>query len=123
MMLLVAIAVSAVGWLSYRVAALAMLVANSMTRPIGRLTAAAEGIGHSDQTTIPVDAGSETGVLARAFARVMGDADAKTAGGHIEITDLEGLRATCCECYQAVKARRDRLLKVPDGISGNDGGS
>jgi hypothetical protein len=43
--------------------------------------------------------------------------------GHIEITDLEGLRATCCECYQAVKARRDRLLKVPDGISGNDGGS
>jgi CRP-like cAMP-binding protein len=34
--------------------------------------------------------------------------------GHIEITDLEGLRATCCECYQAVKARRDRLLKVPD---------
>jgi hypothetical protein len=43
--------------------------------------------------------------------------------GHIEITDLEGLRATCCECYQAVKARRDRLLKVPDGISGNDVGS
>jgi CRP-like cAMP-binding protein len=34
--------------------------------------------------------------------------------GHIEITDLEGLRATCCECYQAVKAQRDRLLKLPD---------
>ena len=34
--------------------------------------------------------------------------------GHIEITDLEGLRATCCECYQAVETQRDRLLKVPD---------
>jgi hypothetical protein len=42
--------------------------------------------------------------------------------GHIEITDLEGLRATCCECYQAVKAQRVRLLKVPDGISAADGG-
>jgi hypothetical protein len=42
--------------------------------------------------------------------------------GQIEITDLEGLKATCCECYHAVKAQRDRLLKVPDGISRNDGG-
>ena len=41
--------------------------------------------------------------------------------GHIEITDLEGLRATCCECYQAVRAQHDRLLKVPDGIARDDG--
>jgi CRP-like cAMP-binding protein len=34
--------------------------------------------------------------------------------GHIEITDLEGLRATSCECYQAVKAQRERLLQTPD---------
>jgi CRP-like cAMP-binding protein len=34
--------------------------------------------------------------------------------GHIEIADLEGLRATCCECYHAVEAQRDRLLKAPD---------
>ena len=33
---------------------------------------------------------------------------------HIEITDLEGLRPTCCECYQAVKAQRERLLQTPD---------
>jgi CRP-like cAMP-binding protein len=34
--------------------------------------------------------------------------------GHIEITDLAGLRATRCECYQSVKAQRDRLLNAPD---------
>lgn len=34
--------------------------------------------------------------------------------GHIEITNVEGLRETSCECYQAVKAQHDRLLKAPD---------
>jgi CRP-like cAMP-binding protein len=31
--------------------------------------------------------------------------------GHIEITDLEGLKKTSCECYEAVKVHYDRLLK------------
>jgi CRP-like cAMP-binding protein len=30
--------------------------------------------------------------------------------GHIEITDLDGLRRTACECYATVKAQYDRLL-------------
>ena len=30
--------------------------------------------------------------------------------GHIEITSLEGLRRTSCECYAQVKAQYDRLL-------------
>jgi CRP-like cAMP-binding protein len=34
--------------------------------------------------------------------------------GHIEITNLEGLRETSCECYQAVKVQYDRLLKPSD---------
>jgi len=33
--------------------------------------------------------------------------------GHIEVTNLEGLRGTSCECYQAVKAQHQRLLKAP----------
>jgi CRP-like cAMP-binding protein len=33
--------------------------------------------------------------------------------GHIEITDLEGLRETSCECYEAVKAQYERLLSPP----------
>ena len=31
--------------------------------------------------------------------------------GHIEIMDLEGLKKTACECYGAVKAQYDRLVR------------
>jgi CRP-like cAMP-binding protein len=31
--------------------------------------------------------------------------------GHIEITDLEALRKTSCECYRVVKAKQAQLLK------------
>jgi CRP-like cAMP-binding protein len=34
--------------------------------------------------------------------------------GQIEITNVEGLRETSCECYHAVKAQHDRLLRAPD---------
>jgi PAS domain S-box-containing protein len=60
-------------------AALALLVARSLTRPINQLTAAIEGIGRGDQVTIPVEAAGETGVLARAFARVIEEVKTKTA--------------------------------------------
>jgi CRP-like cAMP-binding protein len=33
--------------------------------------------------------------------------------GKIEIRDLEGLRATSCECYDAVRARQERLIRAP----------
>ncbi len=32
--------------------------------------------------------------------------------GQIEIADVAALRAASCECYQAVKAQHDRLLKA-----------
>jgi CRP-like cAMP-binding protein len=32
--------------------------------------------------------------------------------GHIDITNVEGLRETCCECYDAVKAHHRRLLNL-----------
>jgi PAS domain S-box-containing protein len=60
-------------------AALAVIVARSLTGPILRLTAAVERIGRPDATAIPVDAGGETGVLARAFARAIDEANAKAA--------------------------------------------
>ena len=60
-------------------AALAVVVARSLTRPIKQLTAAVEGVIHNDRFTIPLDAGGEMGVLAKAFARVMGEVQAKTA--------------------------------------------
>ena len=30
--------------------------------------------------------------------------------GRIEVTNLEGLRATSCECYETVKSHSDRLV-------------
>jgi CRP-like cAMP-binding protein len=33
--------------------------------------------------------------------------------GHIEITDLDGLGKTSCECYATVKAQYNRLLRPP----------
>ncbi len=57
-------------------AALAVIVAKSLTRPIKQLTAAVEGVIHNDRFTIPLDAGGEMGVLARAF----GARDGRGAG-------------------------------------------
>jgi PAS domain S-box-containing protein len=58
--------------------ALAWLVARSLARPITRLTAAVERVTEQGTAAIPVNAGGETGVLARAFVRVIDEANAKT---------------------------------------------
>ena len=68
-------------------AALAVFIARTLTRPIIQLTAAVEGAGRDGPAAIPVDAGGETGVLARAFARVMGEVNAKTAALGTEVQD------------------------------------
>ncbi|AWM10704.1 PAS domain S-box protein [Bradyrhizobium symbiodeficiens] len=68
-------------------ASLAVLLARSLTRPIGRLTAAVEAIGRGQQADIPVDAGGETGVLARAFARMVEETRAKTAALEQEVRE------------------------------------
>jgi PAS domain S-box-containing protein len=60
-------------------AVLAVIIARSLTRPINKLRWAVEGIGRNEPVKIPVDAGGETGVLARAFERVIGELKAKTA--------------------------------------------
>jgi PAS domain S-box-containing protein len=68
-------------------AALAALVAGSLTQPIRRLTAAVERVGQSGPVAIPIDAAGETGVLARAFARVLGEATAKTSALQREVQE------------------------------------
>ncbi|QPF92161.1 PAS domain S-box protein [Bradyrhizobium commune] len=68
-------------------ASLAVLLARSLTRPIGRLTAAVEAIGSGRQADIPVDASGETGVLARAFARMVEETRAKTAALEREVQE------------------------------------
>ncbi|MCK1361164.1 PAS domain S-box protein [Bradyrhizobium sp. 199] len=68
-------------------ASLAVLLARSLTRPIGRLTAAVEAIGRGKPADIPVDASGETGVLARAFARMVDETRTKTAALEREIEE------------------------------------
>ena len=78
-------------------AALAVVIARSLTGPITRLTAAVEGAADGGTAGIPVDAGGETGVLARAFVRVMGEANAKTVALEREV-----------EQHRRTEAERDR---------------
>ncbi len=88
-------------------AALAVLVARSLTRPLRELTAAVEGIGGNDPVAIPIDAGGESGVLARAFARVMGEANAKAAALEREVREHRKTVAT-----RDHYAERERLFSA-----------
>ena len=81
-------------------AILAVLMARSLTRPIVQLTAAVERTGRNGRTAIPVEASGETGVLARAFARVMGEANAKTIELEDEVRE-----------HRRTGAARDRLVE------------
>jgi PAS domain S-box-containing protein len=88
-------------------AALAVWIAHSLTRPILQLTAAVEGTGKAGSVAIPVDASGETGVLARAFARVIGEANAKAVALEREIEDH---RRT--EAARDLHAERERLFSA-----------
>ncbi|MCA1457454.1 PAS domain S-box protein [Bradyrhizobium sp. BRP22] len=79
-------------------AGLAILIARSLMRPIRQLTAAIESVAEKGTDAIPVDAPGETGVLARAFVRVINEANAKTVALEREV--VEHLRT---------EAARDRL--------------
>jgi PAS domain S-box-containing protein len=68
-------------------AALALLIARSLTRPIVELTRAVEAAPRDGMAAIPVAAGGETGVLARAFAHVMDEANAKTVALEREVEE------------------------------------
>jgi PAS domain S-box-containing protein len=68
-------------------AVLALLIARSLTRPIVQLTAAIQSAARDGKAVIPVDARGETGVLARAFAHVMEEANAKTVALEREVQE------------------------------------
>ncbi|MBB4263383.1 MULTISPECIES: PAS domain S-box protein [unclassified Bradyrhizobium] len=84
-------------------ALLAVLLARSLTRPIGRLTAAVEAIGNGRPADIPVDASGETGVLARAFAQMVEETRAKTAALQREI--VEHRRTEAARSHHAARER------------------
>jgi PAS domain S-box-containing protein len=88
-------------------AALALLIARSLTRPIVQLTAAVEGITHGGVAAIPVKAGGETGVLARAFARMVAESTEKTLELQREVAEH---RRT--EAARAHHAERESLFSA-----------
>ncbi|TKW74943.1 MAG: PAS domain S-box protein, partial [Bradyrhizobium icense] len=88
-------------------AALALLIARSLTRPITQLTRAVEGIGDGGAATIPVEATGETGVLARAFARMIAESTEKTLALEREVAEH---RRT--EAARDHHAERERLFSA-----------
>ncbi|WP_431205638.1 PAS domain S-box protein [Bradyrhizobium betae] len=97
-----------IGLVAVMVAALlAVLLARSLTRPIGRLTTAVEAIGRGDHADIPTDASGETGMLARAFARMVEETKAKTSALEHEV---EERRRT--EAARDQLAVRERLFSA-----------
>jgi PAS domain S-box-containing protein len=86
---------------------LALLIARSLTRPMVQLTRAVEAAARSGTALIPVDARGETGVLARAFARVMEEANAKTIALEREV--VEHRRTIAARDHHA---ERERLFSA-----------
>ncbi len=94
-------------------AVIAVLFARSLTRPIGQLTAAVEGLGRGETVAIPTDAPGETGVLARAFARMFEQTRANTTALQREV---EERRRT--EVARDHYAARERLFS--DAVDSSD---
>jgi PAS domain S-box-containing protein len=88
-------------------AALALLIARSLTRPIVRLTEAVQGAAGNGKVAIPVDARGETGVLARAFAHVIEEVNSKTVALQQEVQEH---RRT--EAARDHHAERERLFSA-----------
>ena len=88
-------------------AVLAVILARSLTQPIKQLTAAIDGVGRNNAVPIPLDSGGETGVLARAFARMISEANAKTTELEREIREH---RFT--EAARDLYAARERLYSA-----------
>ncbi|WP_449384160.1 PAS domain S-box protein [Bradyrhizobium sp. UFLA05-112] len=88
-------------------AALALLLARTLTRPVVQLTRAVETVGRGGEIAIPVDAPGETGALARAFARMVAEVQAKTAALEREVREH---RRT--EAARSHHAARERLFNA-----------
>jgi PAS domain S-box-containing protein len=91
-------------------AALAILVARSLTRPIGQLTAAIDSIGKEGEIAIPTDAPGETGVLARSFARMVAEVRAKTAALEREVQEHRRTEAARDLFSVAVESSDDAII-------------
>jgi PAS domain S-box-containing protein len=84
---------------------LATLVARSLTKPLVQMTAVAEGYSRGEVMPVPTQSASEIGVLARAFARMLGEVRDKTAALEKEVKEHDRTEAELVE-----HAERERLF-------------
>jgi methyl-accepting chemotaxis protein len=70
---------------------LAVIIARSMTQPLGQMTRAVEGLAGDQPAVVPTDASGEIGVLAKAFARMDAEVREKTAALTREIEERSRL--------------------------------
>jgi PAS domain S-box-containing protein len=66
-------------------AALALMVARSMTRPLVQVIRAVDAFARGQPAVLPADAAGELGVLATAFTRMMSEVQAKTTALEYEV--------------------------------------
>jgi PAS domain S-box-containing protein len=123
MVALGALTAVAVGWLSYRnvqtaglavgaiavlcAGLLAALLARSMTRPLVQMTRAVEAFPRDQTIAIPIGAGGEIGVLARAFAHMIQEVKNKTVSLEKEIAEHRRTEAALEQ-----RADRERLFSA-----------
>lgn len=86
---------------------LAVILARSLARPLAQMTAAVEGFSHGRPVIVPMKAGGEIGLLARAFARMTAEVQEKTAA---LVTEIEKHRRT--EAALERHADRERLFSA-----------
>jgi PAS domain-containing protein len=70
---------------------LAVIIARSMTQPLGQMTRAVEGLAGDQPAVVPNEASGEIGVLAKAFARMDAEVREKTAALTREIEERSRL--------------------------------
>ncbi|NVN84447.1 MAG: response regulator [Rhodopseudomonas sp.] len=77
---------------------LAFLLTRTLTRPLSQMTAAAANFAAGKPVQLPVQAGGEIGVLARAFDMMARDVSTKAAALQHEKDTFESIMTTMAEC-------------------------
>ena len=102
---------------------LAVVLARSLTGPLGEITAAAEALARGEPRPVPTGARGEVGALARAFARMSEEVRDKTAALEAEVEErraaeekAEQLAARAQALSAVVASSYDAILTV--GLDG-----
>ena len=106
-----------VGFVSMLAAlALAALISRSLARPLVEMTNAVQRFGRGETTTIPLKAGGEFGVLARAFAQMATEVWEKSSALQREIAERRRIFENSLDLILVVD-RRGTILQVSPSSS------